>query len=595
VCIDITWCLRLVQTALLTASVQMQRAMASNKNGAVMEEAFLSRFDGLPVRVRKVLQTCAVLGLSFALSDVIRVHPELQEVVIENALGSAVDEMVLIEQVEEDEDFDDAVSAKSNCTGESGESADRSEQWGGSKALGDRFFQFSHAMWRKNVLTTMLKERKIELHRSIAEAMERDQVLIMEQSDISRLLTLFDHWKSCGDFSKSAPLALAVGSRLEEWDLSAQSLELYEDALEMSFDSVQVTANKGQSSDEWVEVSAKPGVWDLILRLHIRIGLCYQHLGDDYESISYFEDAFTIIKSSSKIPGMSKSLMMPILSTLAVLKLEHEAEDSQTKKDQEKLLKTFVSEASKSGNPVHNGRALSMEATYFAKLGLLDRALEDVEKLRSSYDIMKHSPDMIAEYGRDFGLECISQSIQWLYLKEDHEEAEKQADLFIQNYLPILVNGDTDNMMYGIFPILHVLMLLDRANDADWLLKKYAINPYHDSGSGECIWITMFNPLAYLLEVIMMEDAEETDWELLKEMAEWVLDEENGEFDLDLERKAHTIMGELCWRLANFKEEDDPSRDVLLERAKDLLSPVAHYPHPEIFLKHSAQALLKAC
>ena len=110
---------------------------------------------------------------------------------------------------------------------------------GHSKSQSDRFFQFSHAMWRQNVLTTMLKERKIELHRLIAEAMEKDEVLVLEQSDISRLLTLFDHWKSCGDFCKTAPLALAVGARLEEWDLCAQSLELYEDALEMSFDTVQ--------------------------------------------------------------------------------------------------------------------------------------------------------------------------------------------------------------------------------------------------------------------------------------------------------------------------------------------------------------------
>jgi tetratricopeptide (TPR) repeat protein len=580
--------------------------MASNKNGngAFMEEAFLSRFDGLDVRVRKVLQTCAVLGLSFALSDVIRVHPELEEADIEKALDSSVDEMVLIEQVEDDEeddDDDDDVSFQSHSTGESsGESNpdtyNRSGRSVVTRAPQDRFFQFSHAMWRNNVLTTMLKERKIELHRSIAEAMEKDQVLIMEQSDISRLLTLFDHWKSCGDFSKSAPLALAVGARLEEWDLSAQSLELYEDALEMAFDSVQaISGDNGESKDEWVQVSAKPGVWDLILRLHIRVGLCHQQLGEDFESISYFEDAFNIIKSSSKIPGISKSLMMPILSTLAVLKLDQETEDSQTKKDQEKLLKTFVREAKKNGNPVHIGRALSLEAKYFAKLGRLDRALEDVEKLRSSYDIIKHSPDMVAEYGRDFALECISESVQWLYLKEDHEEAEIQADLFIKDYLPVMVLADTDNMMSAIFPILHVLMLLDRANDADWLLKKYAINAYHDSGSGESTWVTMFNPLAYLLEVILMEDSEnDVDWQLLEEMAEWALDEENGEFDLDLERKAHTIMGELCWRLANFKEEDDSSRDVLLERARDLLNPVAIYPHPEIFLKQSAQALLKA-
>ena len=87
-------------------------------------------------------------------------------------------------------------------------------------------------------MTTMLKERKIELHRHIAEALEKDQVTILERSDIARLLTLFDHWKSCGDFRKAAPLALAVGTRLNEWELSAQSLDLYQDALEMCFESV---------------------------------------------------------------------------------------------------------------------------------------------------------------------------------------------------------------------------------------------------------------------------------------------------------------------------------------------------------------------
>ena len=94
-------------------------------------------------------------------------------------------------------------------------------------------------MWRSNVLTTMLKARKMELHRAIAEALEQDQSAILERSDIARLLTLFDHWKSCGDFRKAAPLALAVGTRLNEWDLSTQSLELYKDALEMCFEIVE--------------------------------------------------------------------------------------------------------------------------------------------------------------------------------------------------------------------------------------------------------------------------------------------------------------------------------------------------------------------
>jgi len=237
-----------------------QKGMASKYNsGAVMEETFLSRFDALDVRVRKVLQTCAVLGLSFSLSDVVRVHPELEELEIEHALDNAVEEIILVERFE---DEDESVSLASGISGDSGSTGCDSDSRSGihelerrdSRSTGfdpddidDRFFEFSHAMWRQKVLTTMLKERKIELHRLIAEAMEKDQVHILEQCDISRLLTLFDHWKACGDFCKSAPLALAVGPRLEEWDLAMQSLDLYRDALEMSFESVEaVTENGGR-------------------------------------------------------------------------------------------------------------------------------------------------------------------------------------------------------------------------------------------------------------------------------------------------------------------------------------------------------------
>jgi hypothetical protein len=94
-------------------------------------------------------------------------------------------------------------------------------------------------MWRSNVLKTMLKERKIELHRQIAQAMEFDKGLMIRRNDISRLLTLYDHWKLCGEFRKAAPLALTVGSKLHEWDLQAQSAELYLDTLELCYESVQ--------------------------------------------------------------------------------------------------------------------------------------------------------------------------------------------------------------------------------------------------------------------------------------------------------------------------------------------------------------------
>ncbi|CAB9510670.1 cyclase type 10 [Seminavis robusta] len=577
-----------------------QKGMASKYNsGAVMEETFLSRFDALDVRVRKVLQTCAVLGLSFSLSDVVRVHPELEEIEIEHALDNAVEEIILVERFE---DEDESVSLHSGSTGCDSDSRSGIHEMDGRDSrtsmdmdeIDDRFFEFSHAMWRQKVLTTMLKERKIELHRLIAEAMEKDQVHILEQCDISRLLTLFDHWKACGDFCKSAPLALAVGSRLEEWDLAMQSLDLYRDALEMSFESVEAVDENGGRDDEWVQVSAHPEILDLILRLHIRIGLCHQRLGDEYESVMTFEDAYKIVKTSSKIPGMSRTLMMPIISTLCALKLEREATDMQTRKEQEGLVRIFVEEAREDGHPVHISRALAMAAMYFAKQGYYERALAIHEQLQNVYDVLEHSGAMIQLYGYDYAVECFSESVQWYYLVGRHESAERQAEIVIHDHVPLQDQTDIDNMLRIILPVIQVLKLLDRAKDSDLIFKKFIINSFHDHSQESDFWVPLFNPLAYLLEVIKMEEEDNFDHEVLKEMESWVLDDENSVFHVELERKAHTWMGELCWRLSNLREDDDPVRLDLCDKARELLEPIAWSQHQETFLKQLASALLDA-
>jgi tetratricopeptide (TPR) repeat protein len=425
--------------------------------------------------------------------------------------------------------------------------------------------------------------------------MEKDQVMILEQSDISRLLTLFEHWKSCGDFRKLAPLALQVGARLEEWDLPAQSLELYEDALEMAFDGVEAAEDQSGSDEEWVQVKAKSIVLDLILRLHICIGLCHQRLGDDQTSVLFFEDAYNILQTASKLSKVCRMLRIPILASLCVMKLEEDEQDPGKKVELERLVETFVREAEKDGNMVHIGRALSMKAVYKFRMGKIQEALKVTAKLGSAYDVEKYCEAMITEYGRDYAMECHSESIQWLYLVGNHDAAEEKADTVVHRYLGLLDPSDTDYMMHLVLPIIQVFSLLDRAKDADQLLKEYVISPFHEFQAASDFWIPLFNPLAYLLEIIMMEDEDDCDSEVLADIEGWVLDEENSDYDEELERKAHTIMGEICWRLAHLKEEDDdPARKVLLEKARDLLTPVARYAHSETFLRRTAQALLEA-
>lgn len=77
-------------------------------------------------------------------------------------------------------------------------------------------------------------------------------------------------------------------------------------------------------------------------------------------------------------------------------------------------------------------------------------------------------------------------------------------------------------------------------------------------------------------------------------METWALAQSENDYPEALEKKARTLIGEICWRLANFREEDDEVRAKLEAKVKSLLKPVARYPHGEFFLRKTAQALMES-
>jgi hypothetical protein len=550
----------------------------------------LSRFDALDVRVRKVLQTCAVWGLNFELKDILQVHTELDESDIERALETAVEEMILIEN--EEDSGDGAVSVTSHGSG----SSSISETLGrGSELIAsgndDRYFQFSHAIWRENVLATMLKERKVEIHRMIAESMERDEVLILERSDISKLLTLFDHWRACGDFCRTAPLALVVGARLEEWELSAQSLELYQDALEMVMGGVETTDCDGAAqttSPEWVRVKAKPAVLDLILRLHVCAGLCYQRLNEDKEGILFFEDAYNIIRTASKLSGITKSLKMPIISSLCVLKMELSKEDlADTTEDIGELISDFLEAAKAQGSQIHIGRALAMLASYHVRNEDLEAALEVTNELLNSYDIHENHDAMVDEYSRDFAMESVAESAQLLYLLGQLDAATHRADSVAVEFLE--ATGDVDALMHILFPILQVLCLVGQSETASHLFHDLAIEPYRNKPECCDYWGNMFEPLSLLIRTIRLQESGRQLNDSLVRQIELFAFNDDVKFDTELERRGKTVAGELCWRVA---KAFPASNQRWIEKAREFLVPVARYDHDELFQKQTAQALL---
>ena len=109
-----------------------------------MKESLMNRFDALDVRVRQLLQTCAVLGKAFALSDLICVHPELEETEIEVSLDVATKEMILIE-VMDDEEERTVYSQSTGCEQSTlSASIEYTKTSSGFNIVGDRYFQFSH-------------------------------------------------------------------------------------------------------------------------------------------------------------------------------------------------------------------------------------------------------------------------------------------------------------------------------------------------------------------------------------------------------------------------------------------------------------------
>ena len=549
-----------------------QKRIGSNSVAAI-ELSFLHRFDSLDLAVRRVLQTCAVLGLSFSLSDVIRVHPEMDELVLELSLNAAVDELILVEDVEEDDDDD--LSLWSG-RGSHLESRNLPASW---NTVDDRFFQFSHAMWRKSVLDAMLSEQKVHIHRTIAEAMEKEQVLVMESSDIGRLLTLFDHWKSCGNFGKAAPLALAVGLRLEEWDLSAQSLDLYRDALEMCYESADNPEEGVRTRDEnevWLPASAPPATVEFILRLHIRIAKCHAHLGEHEQCATTFEDAYKIMTTSPKAAKLNAELVLPIISGLCSIAIQRNVVNKDLLADNEELVERFVREALEREDNIHISRALAMKASFYARLGKFDLAIQVQEELEQVYVVGLHSSGIREEYGKDYAAQSYADSVQWYMLVGRQPKAEQQIDVVIQEQLPQFDLRNVDTVMEIIFPVLIVLKSIGRARDAETILFNNAINPFHDLGGSSSCWLKLFNPIAYLFEVLkMIEDAKYDD-EMLVEIEDWVMDPERSIFNMDLQYKGYALIGEICSHLARFKIQNDEEFQDLLDRGRLVLTRVVY-------------------
>ena len=71
---------------------------------SILDEIFLQRFDSLDVHVRKVLQSCAILGMEFRLADVRKINSDyLYGDTLEMSIAAAIADRILIDSIIEDD------------------------------------------------------------------------------------------------------------------------------------------------------------------------------------------------------------------------------------------------------------------------------------------------------------------------------------------------------------------------------------------------------------------------------------------------------------------------------------------------------------
>lgn len=92
---------------------------------------------------------------------------------------------------------------------------------------------------------------------------------------------------------KVAPLALAIGARLEEFESSQQSLDLYCDVLKMWRTDTKVNASL-ETLGAWFEPSLSTKALEYTVKLKTRMGKCLCDMGEMEKGALGYRDAYLV-------------------------------------------------------------------------------------------------------------------------------------------------------------------------------------------------------------------------------------------------------------------------------------------------------------
>lgn len=190
------------------------------------------------------------------------------------------------------------------------------------------------------------------------------------------------------------------------------------------------------------------------------------------------------------------------------------------------LCKQFVEQARLNDDPVHYGRALAMQGEILSRLGKFEEALENLETIKSIYDIETQHAAICKAYGSDRVGQAFSHSVNWNHALGRTDAALATCKYIVEEIVPKSDPKNAHNTFCLLYSVIVTMKEHGKALEARDLFTSAIVAPFerHFGSGGSTFTKPMWQPI---LMVLHMQGNENKEIEYIDEYLEWALDESN--------------------------------------------------------------------
>lgn len=210
-----------------------------------------------------------------------------------------------------------------------------------------------------------------------------------------------------------------------------------------------------------------------------------------------------------------------------MLKLGGIKDDAECSYEQD-MCKRFVEQARLNGDPIHYGRALSMEAETFGRLGNFEQALDVVERIKPIYIIETQHTAICKAYGSDRVAQAFSHSVNFCNALGRTHAALDTCDYIVEQIIPKSDPKNVHNSFCLLYSVIITLKENGLSQRAQEVFQERIVDPFevYFGPGGSTFSKPLFKPI-----LVMLELHAEVDLDAMKieEYTAWALDEDNFE------------------------------------------------------------------